>query len=218
MADYDQEKISAHSFLKDPDSKETFAQIDYALKNGKHIQRWQKEEDLFRFLEKHFSSLKMYYKDYFQISLEASGESTNKYYYLEFLPENRGNIPLENRHFLPNEHVIVGFLLYKIVFIDNYIELNSLPALQQMIRHDYEHLKPDIYRALAKAKRVNTTEIDDNKVNDIIEKAMREFSRIGWIELDEGNFDILPSFQRLPKIYADYINIPELWLKNGQAS
>jgi len=212
-----QENINATSFLSASEAKELFARIDYALKNGVHIQRWQQQEAMFRFLERHFHSMKLYYRDFFGIPLEEAGETVNKYYYVDFLPGSRGNIPVENRHFLANEYVIVGFMLYKIVFIDGYIELDSLPALQRMIRQDYEDIKPGIYRALAKARKVNTTEMDDQKVNDVVEKALREFSKIGWIALEGQNFDILPSFQRLPKIYGDYINHPENWLKDETA-
>ncbi|OJU74606.1 MAG: hypothetical protein BGO09_04610 [Bacteroidetes bacterium 47-18] len=212
-----QENINATSFLATSEAKELFARIDYALKNGVHIQRWQQQEAMFRFLERHFQSMKLYYHDFFGIPLEEAGETVNKYYYVDFLPGSRGNIPVENRHFLANEYVIVGFMLYKIVFIDGYIELDSLPALQRMIRQDYEDIKPGIYRTLAKARKVNTTEMDDQKVNDVVEKALREFSKIGWITLEGQNFDILPSFQRLPKIYGDYINHPETWLKDETA-
>lgn len=212
-----QENINATSFLSAAEAKELFAMIDYALKNGVHIQRWQQQEAMFRFLERHFQSMKLYYRDFFGIPLEEAGETVNKYYYVDFLPGSRGNIPVENRHFLANEYVIVGFMLYKIVFIDGYIELDSLPALQRMIRQDYEDIKPGIYRALAKARKVNTTEMDDQKVNDVVEKALREFSKIGWIALEGQNFDILPSFQRLSKIYGDYINHPENWLKDETA-
>lgn len=212
-----QENINATSFLAATEAKELFARIDYALKNGVHIQHWQQQEAIFRFLERHFQSMKLYYREFFGISLKVAGETVNRYFYVDFLPGSRGNIPVENRYFLANEYVIVGFMLYKIVFIDGYIELDSLPALQRMIRQDYEDIKPGIYRALAKARKVNTTEMDDQKVNDVVEKALREFSKIGWIALEGHNFEILPSFQRLPKIYGDYINHPENWLKDETA-
>lgn len=213
---YQQKNVETASFLSDPEAKDIFAGLDYALKNGRHIQYWQKQEDLFRFIEKNYASLKQYYLDFFSMSLEASGESINKYYYLDLLPDSRGGFSAEKRHSLPNEYVIVGFMLYKIVYVDGYLELNSLAALQKKIRQDYEDIKPDIYRALAKAKKVNATEMDDQKVDDVIEKALKEFSKVGWIEWDGEVFNILPSFQRLPKIYGDYINNPDNWLKTKQ--
>lgn len=214
---HSQENINATSFLADSEANELFARIDYALKNGVHIQRWPQQEAMFRFLEKHFQSMKLYYREFFGISLEEAGETVDKYFYLDFLSGSRGAIPVENRYFLANEYVIVGFMLYKIVYIDGNVDLNSLTALQRMIRQDYEDIKPNIYRALAKAKKVNTTEMDDQKVNDVIEKALREFSKMGWIALEDQDFDILPSFQRLPRIYGDYINHPENWLKDETA-
>ena len=215
MGNYDhEERMTVASFLSDPNAKKYFAKIDYGLKNGLHFQLWQEQEDTFRFIEKHYKELRQYYLDFFQVILDAAGEATQKYYFFDFLPGSRGSVPQENRHFLPNEFVIVGFMLYKIVYLDGYIELNTLPALQRKIRQDYEDIKPGIYRALAKAKRLNTTQMDDAKVDDVIEKALREFSRIGWIHWDGDVFDILPSFQRLPKIYGDYINNPDSWLDN----
>jgi len=214
---YPEEAITPNSFLADSDATELFGKIDYALKNGKHIQRWQEQENLYLFIEKNYVSLRQYYREFFGVLLEAAGESIQKYFFLEFIPDSRGNIPIDNRYFLPNEYVIVGFMLYKIIYIDNYIELNTLSTLQKMIRQDYEDIKPGIYRALAKAKKIHTTQMDDEKANDVIEKALREFARIGWIHLDGDVFDILPSFQRLPKIYGDYINDPSLWLNKANA-
>ncbi|HEX8516872.1 MAG TPA: hypothetical protein VF868_11775 [Bacteroidia bacterium] len=212
---HSEEELNSNSFLADAEAKELFGTIDYALKNGKHIQRWQAQETLFLFIDRNYISLKRYYKDFFGVLLDNAGESIQKYFFLEFLPDSRGEIPIENRHFLPNEYVIVGFMLYKIVYIDGYVELNTLSTLQKMIKQDYEDIKPGIYRALAKAKKIHTTQMDDEKADDIIEKALREFSRIAWISWDGDVFDILPSFQRLPKIYSDYINNPDLWLNKA---
>ncbi len=91
--------------------------------------------------------------------------------------------------------MIIGFLLYKVVYIDGYLELNSLVnILQRIIRQDNEDLKPGIYRALAKAKKVNTTSMDDEKVDELVRKTLKEFSRIGWADLDGDDFDLLPLF------------------------
>jgi hypothetical protein len=121
-------------FLQHPDAEEQFAKVDYALKNGMHIQNYRRQTGLFNFISENENSLKQYYKDFFNVVLEFGGESVEKYYYLDFMAQSRGNIPEDNRHFLPNEYVIIGFLLYKIIFIDGYIELNTVARLQKMIR------------------------------------------------------------------------------------
>lgn len=219
MGNYHQEEsIKATTFFEDQDARELFARVDFMLKNGAHIQYTPQQESIWRFVSRQFESMRLYYYDFFGVSLEASGEAMDRYFYLEFLPDSRGGIPVQNRNFLPNEYVIIGFLLYKIIYIDGYIELDSLATLKRIIRQDNEELKPGIYRALAKAKKVNTTQMDDEKVDAMIEKALREFYKIGWVDFDGQRFEPLPSFQRLPKIYGDYINNPDLWLKDESAT
>ena len=197
----------------DEEAPQIFGNMDYALKKGVHIQRREEQETWYRFLAKHFDSLRAYYQQFFGLVLREGGESITAYYYLDFLPETRGQVPPESRHFLSNEFVIIGFMLYKIVYIDQYIELDSLSILKRMIRQDYEDLKPGLYRTLAKAKNVNTTEVDDDRLDEIVDKAMKEFAKIGWVALEEERFDVLPSFQRLNTIYQDYINGLDQWLK-----
>lgn len=195
------------------DAPRMFCKVDYALKNGMHIQDHKNHTELFGFINEHFQSMKIYYEEYFGIVLDHGGETIEKYFFIDFMAQSRGGIPEDNRYFLPNEFVIVGFLLYKIIFIDGYIELNKTKAFQRMVHLDYEELKPGIYRTLAKAKRDKNTLMDDERVDKIIADAMDEFRKIGWIVFEGDVFDVMPSFQRLPKIYSDYINNMELWLK-----
>lgn len=200
-------------FLLHEDAERLFSKTDYALKNGVHIQDYRSQAELFGFLNENYQSMKLYYEEYFSIVLDYGGETLEKYFYIDFMAQSRGGIPEDNRHFLPNEFVIVGFLLYKIIYIDGYIELNTVSRFQRMVRLDYEELKPGIYRTLAKARRDKNTQMDDERVDKIIADAMDEFRKIGWIVFEGEVFDIMPSFQRLPKIYADYINDIDLWLK-----
>lgn len=202
-------------FFSDPDAPELFAQLDYALKEGVFIQDKAHQSSWFHFLEKHEDPLKDYYQEFYQVFLDHGGESSEKYYFLNFGSGSRGNIDAEHRYFMPNEYVIVAFMLYKIVFIDGYLELHSVRQLQRLIRLEYEDLKPGLYRTLAKAKRTNPTRMNDDALDKIISDALREFSKIGWITLDDDTFDTWPAFQRIHKIYADYINGLEEWLKTN---
>lgn len=217
MGDNNNTEINPWSFLMDTESEDYFAKIDYALKNGKHIQQWKEQDWWFRFIVKNEDSLQLYYRKYFGIKLEYGGEATQKYYYLDFMPDSRGNVPLDNRHFLQNEFVIIGFMLYKAVYIDHNIELSSVKAFQRTLRQDYEEFKDGLFRILAKAKGANITQMNEDKMNSIVVSAMKAFEKLGWIELQEDNFEILPSFQRLPKIYSDYINNIDTWLKTESA-
>jgi hypothetical protein len=209
------QEITAWSFLQDPEAVTVYREVDSELRNGRHIQNWKKQQDCFRFVERNFDSLRLFYGSYFPLNLVEEGETINKYYFLEFPVDNRKGVPQENRHFLPNEYLIIGFMIFKIIFIDGYLELESITALQKMIRQDYEELKPGLYKVLAKAKKANITQMDEGKVDEIILKALGAFEDLGWMELDDQVFYPLASFQRLPKLYGDYINNLDNWLKTA---
>ncbi|MET4138434.1 hypothetical protein [Pedobacter sp. UYP1] len=203
----------ALKFLIHEDAARLFSKVDYALKNGIHIQDYRTQTEIFGFINENFQSMRLYYQEYFGIVLDQGGETVEKYFFIDFMAQSRGGIPDDNRHFLPNEYVIIGFLLFKVIYIDGYIELNTVSRFQRMVRLDYEELKPGIYRILAKARRDKNTQMDDERVDKIIADAMDEFRKIGWIVFEGEVFDVMPSFQRLPKIYGDYINNIESWLK-----
>jgi chromosome condensin MukBEF MukE localization factor len=207
-------QITAWSFLQEPDASTYFAKVDYELKNGRHIQQRNEQAWLFRFIDKNEESLALYYRTYFGVILSYGGEANEKYYFLDFMADSRGGIPLENRVFMQNEFIIVGFMLYKIVFIDGYIELGSVKSLQRMLRQDYEELKPGLFRVLAKAKGINITQMNQDKLDAVVESALKAFHKIGWVELNDDAFEILDSFQRLPKVYGLHINAIDDWLKN----
>jgi chromosome condensin MukBEF MukE localization factor len=217
MGDVNKTEIEPWSFLKDNDATAYFAKVDYALKNGRHIQQWKEQTWWYRFIDNNVESLKQYYRTYFGVNLEYGGEATEKYYYLDFLPDSRGNIPLENRYFLQNEFVIIGFMLHKIIYIDNYIELSSVKAFQRMIRQDYEEFRQGLFRVLAKAKGINITQMNHDKVDHMVIGALKAFEKIGWVELFDDSFEVLPSFQRLTMLYGDYINNIDEWLKTETA-
>lgn len=203
----------ALKFLMHEDAPRLFSKVDYALKNGIHIQDYRAQTEMFGFINENFQSMRLYYQQYFGIVLDHGGETVEKYFFIDFMAQSRGGIPEDNRHFLPNEYVIIGFLLFKVIYIDGYIELNTVSRFQRMVRLDYEELKPGIYRTLAKARRDKNTHMDDERVDKIIADAIDEFRKIGWIVFEGELFDVMPSFQRLPKIYGDYINNIESWLK-----
>ncbi|MEM6642143.1 MAG: hypothetical protein AAF616_04110 [Bacteroidota bacterium] len=207
--------MNSLAFFKHSEARELFAKVDYALKDGVHIQNSSQQARLFRFIEENEESLKDFYEEFYGVYLEHSGESINKYFFIEFGNNTRGNIPQEHRYFLLNEYVIVAFMVYKIIYIDGYIDLSSISKLQKIIRQDYEDLKPGLFRTLAKAKREKTTKINDENIDKIVLDALKEFAKIGWITIDEDVFDPLPAFDRIAKIYSEYINNVEDWLKGN---
>lgn len=195
-------------FFLCPDTEEVFAKLDYTLKSGIHIQR-RTQEELFDFISVNISSLKAFYEKYYKLNLNHFGESNNKVFFLDFFRQSRNNREglQEQYEFLDNQYVLVGFLLFKIQFIDNNLELSSVKELKKMIHQmDYSGLKEDILKTLALSNRVKSQKGDDNKIDIVIEKALNEFKQLGWIKLNEDYFETLPAFHRIHYVYGDEIN------------
>ncbi len=202
-------------FLEDKRAKELFAKIDYALKDGYHIQNLTAWTEHWRFLDDYKESINEYYKEYFGIKFSYSGTGNDKYYFLEFFPDTRGEVKSTHYHHLEPESVIIGFLLYKVIFIDKNITLSSVGEFQRILRNDYETLKSDIIRTLAKAKYGKATKTSDETINSAVDRALKDFSKLGWIERNEDDFEVLPAFDRIITIYADIINNLNDWFKDS---
>lgn len=212
MRDVNYPEIKDFDFLLKPEASDIFGKLDYLLKDGVHIQNREGEYDFFEFIRQNEIGLAHYYYTFFGVRLEKSGENADAFYYLNFTGINRGNISEDHRYFLKSEFVVIGILLYKIVFIDKNIELNSVKRLQETIKRDYEELKPGIYRLLAKARKSVVSQRSDGKIDDLVVDALQEFKRLGWVELDGDYFDTLPAFQRLVNIYGDQVSNIDHWI------
>lgn len=205
-------KISLDSFLQSNDTKELFAKIDYKLKDGVHIQQEGKQTPLYNYIVENEESLKLYYKELFKVDLSSGGEFPDKYYYLDFNnPNSRGNIVSDHRHYLKNEHIIIGFIIYEIMTIQKEVDLNSIAELKRKIRIDYEDIKPGLYRLIAKSQNKNPGKLNDESIDREVKSALIEFKKIGWVKINDDDFELLPAFDRLIKFYENEIqNIDEI--------
>tara|TARA_R110002050_G_scaffold184053_1_gene317486 strand:+ start:2290 stop:2970 length:681 start_codon:yes stop_codon:yes gene_type:complete len=218
MGHLDETEIgNPYDFLDCNQGKQLFAVLDFALKDGVHIQDYGKQKDLFLYLRHFSSTLKLYYREFWGLELEEGGTDSKEYYYLRICPDVKNGIPPNHKHVMSKENIIIGLLLYKVYFIDCNIELNSINKFQKIIRLDYPDLKPGIVRTLAKTKKEKATKWNDDKIDASIKSALDEFHKIKWISMeDDGIFEILPSFHRLTREFASYINNIDEILRDSQ--
>ena len=203
-------KTTVSDFLYAENVKELFAEIDYLLKNGMHFQKQGNQIRHFDFIDKNIHSQRLYYQDFFDVELSEGGEKPNNYFFLDFYGNSRGNISSRHREILKSEYVIIGFIIYKIIYIDKEIDLDSVQKLKEKIRIEYDDYKPGIYRLIAKSRNTTPGNLNDNAIDTTIQSALEEFRKIGWIELSKEEFSLLPAFDRLIKVYEEYIlNIDE---------
>nr|BFF36942.1 hypothetical protein BACT7_18040 [Tenacibaculum mesophilum] len=198
-------QITISDFLFDKNAKEIFANLDYLLKDGMHFQKQGKQLKYFKFIEDNLTSLRLYYRDFFNVELTEGGEKPRNYFYLDFYGNKRGNISPKHRYILNSEYVIIGFIIYKILFIDNEVDLDSVQKLKEKIRNDYIDYKDGIYRLIAKSRNTTPGNLNDDAIDSTVQSTLEEFKKIGWIELDKDEFNPLPAFDRLIKMYEEYI-------------
>ena len=199
--------ITKYQFLESIDAMDTFADVDHALKSGQHIQNYPHEADLFHFIEKFENELNYYYKNLFKVNLICKGTDYDRYYYLDMDDETRGILKSKSKKLTP-EYTLLGILLLKIHRIDKYFGNNEVSVVDfiKAIKSNDE-FKGDVYRLFAKRKEKESTEIDENTIDEWIKNSLREFERLGWIHFDrtqggKETFEIMPSIDRLFTMYS----------------
>lgn len=210
MENYDTENIG-YTFLGNHHSQLVFSRLDYALKDGVHIQRQGSDPELYAYLEKYTDKLQPYYRDLFGVRLEKRGEDDYQYYYLDYHSAEQSNIPENHKRRIKNEHIIIGLILYKIIYFDGNLELNSVSDLKKKISLDYEEYENGLLKLIAKSSEKAKLQADDMEIDSVVDSALNQFVRLGWIERSNDHFELLASFQRLLYVYEDVIrNIDQI--------
>ena len=192
-------------FLADPDAQKYFGELDYYLKDGIHIQEYGDQIPYYKFLQRNKYNLDKYYEYYYGINLKEESLQSDSYFFLDFNTSSRGKLPSAYRDVLKNKYIIVGLIMYKIIFYEGNLELNSVSGLQEMIRKDYEEYKEGLIRLLAQSSSDVKLDDDDDKIDAVVLTALQNFRRLGWIILDHDYFETKASFQRINTVYEDII-------------
>lgn len=193
-----------YGFLETEEAETLFADVDFALKSGQHVQNYPHEADLFNFVEKYEDELRSYYRNLFKVGLVGKGSDYTRYFYLDLDDESRGIVKTRAKKLSP-EYTLLGILLLKIHRIDKYF-INDIyvPDFIQLIKNNEEY-KQFIYNLFAKRREKEATEIDEATIDEWIRNSLREFERLGWVHFDHRNkelFEIMPSIDRLFTMYS----------------
>lgn len=192
------------AFLATESSKKFFAEADLALKSGRHIQM-ATDIKLWEFIGDNFQSLQYYYDTLYDVLLTEAFNDREKYYYLEFKEDSRGKLGKSSRE-LDDKYLIFGILLLNI-FKEKFFEKKEVKweELEQLF-DESEH--KEYWQKLFYGKNHPTvTEVEDRKQK--VRGLVTEFERIGWtvwLDKDEIIFEIMPSIDRLQRLYANEIN------------
>ncbi len=224
MENENTQEITRYVFLTDKKADQVFAKIDYMLRSGVHIQHdYPLPGELFRFIERNYKSLKLYYEEIYKVVLDKSGSEFNTYYFINFEEGSRGNIPSDQREYLKTEHIIIGILFFKLFKLDGNIELDRVSDFMNLLFSEYEDEREALQKLIADTMNDKSSDLNEDKIGGVIRKAFEKFNELGWIawddELDKDRFRYMPSFERLRLLYQPQIlGINELLknLKNGR--
>ena len=210
--DYLQENVG-YPFLTTQEAKSIFADVDYALKSGKHIQKCPAQSKLFAFIIKYYDQLKPYYDNLFDIHLNREGEGNSEYFFIDFFKDGngyyqRGNILVENREYLTESHLIIAFLLIRMYVLEPRAEFRiSIQEFKVLVLLEYEEYKPHLLRLFAKSEDTEETDYELKSIEDEIDKALKKFNELCWVMIDKSTetFEMMPSLNRLLNMFENYI-------------
>lgn len=196
-------------FLNHVDTQRLLAPVDFALRNGQHLQaEHPAQTEWFRFVVAHTSALSFYYRTYFGLRLEERREGTRRYFYLSTQSGEAGRIPDDYREPLSAETIIVAMLLCKVSLID--IQRHSFPSIEELLDflHDeYEEYHEGLFKQLAHLTGNDAMRRDEQRVQKLVKRAMKEFARLGWVHRSaDGVWHILPALNRIREMYETEIS------------
>ena len=84
-------------FLESETSAKFFADSDFALRQGHHIQHFGSDAKLWDYINDHYEQLCIYYEHLFAVYLRRESNERDVYFYLEF-PENGSGKFTRDRH------------------------------------------------------------------------------------------------------------------------
>lgn len=215
MENYHLQENVDYTFLTTQEAISIFADVDYALKSGRHIQKCPSQGKLFAFIKRYYDQLKSYYDNLFGIHLNSEGEGELEYFFIDFFKDRngyyqRGNIPVENREYLAESHLIIAFLLIRMYVLEPRVEKRILiQDFKIQVLSEYEEYKPHLLRLFAKSEDTKETDYELKSIEDEIEKALKKFNELCWIMIDKNTetFEIMPSLNRLLNIFENYIRV-----------
>ena len=193
------------AFLQEEDSEHLFGRLDYLLKDGIHIQNYGNQVEFYNYLIKNYAYLNQFYLKFNGVPLEKKGEGLHQYFFLDYHSKERSKILDSHKNTIKNEYIIMGFIIYKIIYFDGNVELNSVQELKQKITLDYEQYEEGLIRLIAKSSEGGKLSEDDVQIDKIVVRTLAQFKKLGWVDYRNNYFEPLPSFNRLLHIYEDVI-------------
>jgi hypothetical protein len=214
-----------YPFLNSEQATKYFADADIALKQGRHIQDFGTDIRLFSFIDEFYDKgLEDYYKQFFGMNLVCDKSDNGKFYYLDFPDDGKGKFGKENRSKELEDDKVIFAILFLNLYKERFFEQKEFTwqELEQIFKEgEHKELWQNIL--FSKVKQ-NYTPREEQDVKDKVRKILSDFEKLGWIVFknqEEIHFEVLPSIERISRLYGDVIdNLESIeeYLNNEQLS
>jgi chromosome condensin MukBEF MukE localization factor len=211
---------SIYLFLNTESGRRYFADTDIALKLGRHIQDYGSDTRIFSFIDEYFEKgLREYYRDFFGMNLIKDSSDNERFYYLDFPEEGRGKFGSNRSKELEDDKVIFLILLLNL-YKEKFFEVKEFEwqELEQIFKESEQR---ELWQNLLYGKvKPNYTPNEEQAVKDKVKKTLGDFEKLGWVVIkdsEEVKFEVMPSIERVSKLYSDVIKNVETieeYLKN----
>ncbi len=201
------------TFLGRSDSEQLFGKLDEEFRKSRSIQYpHSKQGEIWAYICKHEVVIRNYYKKIFNADLVTRGQDSRRYFYLDFNrdPGSRTSVKgfsHENRRAISHGTVLIGLLIWIIVIHDANIEVDNVESLLTIIRDEYSDCRDNLYKVVANIHSQVATDLDNQKIEKLIQIAIKDLDKLGWIDLnpETHTFEIMPSLDRLVFFYKKEI-------------
>lgn len=200
--------ITFYDFLSDEEVTKRFADINFMLLSGKHID--EKYYAAFSLLESKAAHWTQFYKNLYNLNLVADRLDGHRYFYLDFFDTAKGKFADHSRHKeLTETQTLIGLMLLDIYY-RKYFDEKKIVRWTDLRAIILEGEQQDAYKRIL-FNEVRASNTYDNKEWGYVIKKFNStidlFDKIGWVEKQNPStgevpdFEIRPAINRLAKLY-----------------
>ncbi len=199
-------------FLANEASGKYFADCDFALRAGRHIQNYASDAKLWDYINDHYEQLCLYYEHLFAVYLRRESNERDIYFFIELQQDGSGKFVGDRHRIMDDRHVIIAVLLLNI-YKERFFESKEVKWQQiEQVIDESEH-KELWQKVLYGEIKRNYTPNEKEEMKRRFERSLSLFERFGWIhwvDYEATQFEIMPSIDRIARLYANEIANVEL--------
>ena len=189
-------KLSSYNF-------DRFAETDYLLRSGVHIQNHKSQRKIYDFIEDNIEPLKDFYERLYKAKLNEQPTVDNKYFYLD-AAESQNKVL--NKVKLDQEATLFAIFLFWLHKVEK--RFSFFLTKQELIEvlNTNHKIKPHIHKLYFSSEKEDSQSVQKTLEN-LVTRSLSKLEKVGWVYFPDDNekFEILPAFDRIATIYSEVI-------------